>query len=183
MIMLRKVFFMLFFVLVSSCSNNNEFVNKLNNSFTNWNDDLYNNDVKVHALNDVVPDTSHENKGLSWKKEQSQKVVEVYNFGFDKSSVDFEYLDKIKSQTAYINSKNNYVLRIAGHADERGSREYNVSLGWKRAEAVASYFEQYGLSKQKIMIVSYGKEKPLVYGHNPTAWSKNRRVEIFYEDA
>ena len=181
--MLRRSIYILCMLLVCSCSSNNDFVNKLNNSFTNWNDDVYNDDVKIYALNDTTSDTKHENKGLAWKKEQSQKVVEMYNFDFDKSSVDSEYLDNIKSQAKYINSKSNYILRIAGHADERGSREYNISLGWKRAAAVASYFEQYGVPKQKIMIVSYGKEKPLISGHNPEVWSKNRRVEIFHEDA
>ena len=70
-----------------------------------------------------------------------------------------------------------------GHADERGSREYNVSLGWKRAKAIAAYFQQYGVKSDQLVLVSYGKEKPLLSGHNPSAWAKNRRVEIFYEGA
>jgi peptidoglycan-associated lipoprotein len=67
---------------------------------------------------------------------------------------------------------------ISGHADERGTREYNMALGHLRASAVADYMVAGGLDSLRIKKVSYGKEKPLIKGSNEEAWSKNRRVEI-----
>jgi peptidoglycan-associated lipoprotein len=67
---------------------------------------------------------------------------------------------------------------ISGHADERGTREYNLALGHLRASAVADYMVAKGVDSSRIKKVSYGKEKPLLKGSNEEAWSKNRRVEI-----
>jgi len=67
---------------------------------------------------------------------------------------------------------------ISGHADERGTREYNLALGHLRASAVADYLVAKGIDGSRIKKVSYGKERPLLKGSNEEAWSKNRRVEI-----
>lgn len=179
----RYMGWLLMLAILGACSNQNGFVNELNTSFSNWNDDPYSDEVKVYALDTQQAGHTTEQPNLVWKKEQSQKVIEMVQFDFDNAAVPPGYLQIIRQQAQYVHGKEGVMLRVAGHADERGSREYNVSLGWKRAASVAAYFEQYGVPKQKIMIVSYGKEKPLVSGHNPEAWAKNRRVEIFYEEA
>jgi|GEM_PF-3147960 len=179
----RSILWLMMLCILGACSNQSGFVNHLNTSFSNWNDDPYSDEIKVYAL-DKPPAADQTNQpSLVWKKEQSQKVVEMVQFDFDNANVSPSYLGAIREQAQYMHNNEKVMLRVAGHADERGSREYNVSLGWKRAAAVAAYFEQYGVPKQKIMIVSYGKEKPLVSGHNPEAWAKNRRVEVFYEEA
>jgi peptidoglycan-associated lipoprotein len=69
-------------------------------------------------------------------------------------------------------------VRLEGHADERGTREYNLALGERRANAVAQYLEANGVAKSRIEIISYGKERPSDPGHDESAWAKNRRVEI-----
>ena len=161
-------------LIQSSCSTNYAFVNDLEASFHDWIDN--DQGVAVRAAN------SNEHKNMPWKPLAGPAVVQTYNFAFDDSNVSSSYIDSIKKQAEFLQDKN-YKLRIAGHADERGSREYNVSLGWKRAKAIAAYFEQYGVKSDQLILVSYGKEKPLLSGHNPSAWAKNRRVEIFYEGA
>ncbi|HBC71235.1 MAG TPA: peptidoglycan-associated lipoprotein, partial [Coxiellaceae bacterium] len=70
---------------------------------------------------------------------------------------------------------------LEGHADERGSREYNIALGWKRAKAVAAALKQQGAGNAQIVMMSYGKEKPVALGHDESAYSQNRRVNLIYE--
>ena len=69
-------------------------------------------------------------------------------------------------------------LSIEGHADERGTREYNLALGQRRAESVASYLIANGVNRNRLTVKSYGEERPLVLGSNDSAWSKNRRAEL-----
>jgi peptidoglycan-associated lipoprotein len=107
------------------------------------------------------------------------KVLKVVYFDFDKYDLTPESRavllansEKLKSITVSI--------RLEGHADERGSREYNMALGSKRAQAVRDFFVLQGINAASIETVSYGEERPVVNGHDESAWSKNRRVEINY---
>ena len=87
--------------------------------------------------------------------------------------------DKEKlSQFARVVASKPLRVRIEGHTDERGSAEYNIALGWRRAQSVAEYLQSQGVDKKNIWLVSYGKEKPVVYGHNDTAWQMNRRSYV-----
>ena len=83
--------------------------------------------------------------------------------------------DTLRKQAEWLrkNSKINVVLE--GHADERGTREYNLALGERRANAAKDYLMTYGISANRISVISYGKERPVDSGSNPLAWSKNRR--------
>ena len=72
-------------------------------------------------------------------------------------------------------------VRLEGNTDERGTREYNLALGERRANAVKAYLVAQGVSPSQIEVVSYGEEKPVDPGHNEAAWAKNRRVQIVYE--
>ncbi len=71
-------------------------------------------------------------------------------------------------------------VRLEGHADERGTREYNLALGERRANAVRAYLVAQGASRSQIEVISYGEEKPMSAGHSESSWAKNRRVEIVY---
>ena len=71
-------------------------------------------------------------------------------------------------------------IRLEGHADERGTREYNLALGERRANAVRAYLVAQGASRSQIEVISYGEEKPANSGHNESSWAENRRVEIVY---
>ena len=72
-------------------------------------------------------------------------------------------------------------VRLEGNTDERGSREYNVALGWRRAKAVASLMAQQGVAPSQIVMVSYGEEQPVAFGHDKQSYSLNRRVNLVYE--
>ncbi len=101
-------------------------------------------------------------------------------FEFDSSEVQQEYMSIIKRHAAYLTQYADVELRLEGHTDERGSREYNVGLGARRAESVAQLMQAYGVAETQIETVSYGEEVPAVEGSNEEAWAKNRRVELVY---
>lgn len=106
---------------------------------------------------------------------------QVYHFDFDKYDVNTNDIASINAQASYLVSHASARVRLEGNADERGSREYNVALGWKRAKAVAAILKQQGVSDAQIAMVSYGKEKPVAEGHDEAAYSLNRRVDLVYE--
>ncbi len=112
--------------------------------------------------------------------ESSALADRTIYFEFDKSRVQQDYMPIIKRHAAYLTQYSDVQVRLEGHTDERGSREYNVGLGARRAESVAQLLQAYGVSKTQIETVSYGEEVPAVEGHNEEAWSKNRRVELVY---
>jgi len=83
--------------------------------------------------------------------------------------------DTLRKQAAYMRKKKKITFTIEGHADERGTREYNLALGERRANAVKDYLMTYGISGNRLSVISYGKERPVNSGSNPLAWSQNRR--------
>jgi peptidoglycan-associated lipoprotein len=105
----------------------------------------------------------------------------VIYFAFDKSRVRDRYTDMIGAHAEFLQAHPEVTLRLEGHADERGSREYNMALGERRAEAVADRLVLFGAGRAQIETVSYGEERPVALGHNEEAWSQNRRVEFRYE--
>ena len=98
-------------------------------------------------------------------------------FSYDNYNIDSIGSDKIKNLAAIV-KKNGLNVRVEGHCDERGTREYNLALGERRANAIAELLIINGVSKANIMTVSYGEEKPSVKGSNESSWSKNRRALI-----
>ena len=113
--------------------------------------------------------------------EQLQKLKQVNTvyFDYDKYNVKAEYETLLNAHAVFIRSTNLNVV-IEGHADERGTPEYNIALGERRASAVKSYLQGNGVSGEQLSIVSYGKEKPAVLGHNEAAYAKNRRAVVTY---
>ena len=84
-------------------------------------------------------------------------------------------------QANYLVANPKATVRLEGNTDERGSREYNIGLGWRRDQSVARLLEQQGVSPDQIKMVSYGKERPVAFGHNEAAWKLNRTVNLVYE--
>ena len=101
----------------------------------------------------------------------------VLYFSYDKSDVNSEGRMKIRTLAKLIND-NNLNVRVEGHCDERGTREYTLALGEKRAKTVAELLIINGVSSDKIQTVSYGEEKPIVNGSNERSWSQNRRALV-----
>ncbi len=83
--------------------------------------------------------------------------------------------DTLRKQAAWLRKNSDINVVLEGHADERGTREYNLALGERRANSAKDYLMTYGISSDRISVLSYGKERPVDSGSNPLAWSKNRR--------
>jgi len=96
-------------------------------------------------------------------------------FATNKSTLTTASRDVLRKQATWMRKKKNLSFAIEGHADERGTREYNLALGERRANAVKDYLMTYGISGKKLSVISYGKERPVNSGSNPLAWSQNRR--------
>jgi len=101
----------------------------------------------------------------------------VLYFAYDKSDINSEGRTKIRSLAKLIN-ENNLSVRVEGHCDERGTREYNLALGEQRAKTVAELLIINGVSSDRISTVSYGEEKPASSGSNERSWSQNRRALV-----
>ena len=97
-------------------------------------------------------------------------------FATNKSTLTTASRDTLRKQAAWMRAKGKELsFTIEGHADERGTREYNLALGERRANAVKDYLLTYGISGGRVSVISYGKERPVNSGSSPLAWSQNRR--------
>ncbi len=96
-------------------------------------------------------------------------------FATNKSSLTTASRATLRKQATYLRKNKNLTVTIEGHADERGTREYNLALGERRANAARDYLMTYGISGKRISVISYGKEKPVNPKSSPIAWSQNRR--------
>lgn len=103
--------------------------------------------------------------------------AQSYYFDFDSNALHPEDRGRIQALAQNASSSHEN-LRVVGNTDNRGSREYNVALGWRRADAVASTLEQYGVSRQQVSTTSNGAEKPVAYGDSEQDYQCNRRVDV-----
>ncbi len=96
-------------------------------------------------------------------------------FATNESILTTKSRDTLRKQAAWMRKNSNLNFVIEGHADERGTREYNLALGERRANAAKDYLMTYGVAGNRLSVISYGKERPVDSGSNPLSWSKNRR--------
>ena len=108
---------------------------------------------------------------------KAQHFTDIY-FEYDSYNVRPDDIPVLKDLAAWLNANQAATLTVEGHCDERGSTEYNLALGQKRAEAAKDYLVKLGVNDKRIKVVSYGKEAPLVPGHTEEAWAKNRRAHF-----
>ena len=145
---IKNLFIVLFStLLISACSTAKKSVDTV--------DDVYTGTETVKYLAKGVPDR-------------------VF-FATNKSKLTTASRDTLRKQATWLRKNKNITITIEGHADERGTREYNLALGERRANAAKDYLMTYGVSSDRIQVISYGKERPVDSGSNPLAWSKNRR--------
>lgn len=104
----------------------------------------------------------------------------VIHFDYDMSDIRPEARVVLEQHAAYLTSNPSMQVRLEGHADERGSREYNLALGERRAESAKAALMSFGVSGNQMTTLSYGEEQPIALGHNEHDWQLNRRVEIIY---
>ncbi len=105
----------------------------------------------------------------------------VIYFDYDQAELRPEFLDIVAQHGRYLAQNPEGRVRLEGHTDERGTREYNIALGERRAMTIARMLQLQGVSSAQTRTVSYGEELPVDDGHNSDAWAKNRRVNIIYE--
>lgn len=104
----------------------------------------------------------------------------VFYFGLDSSQLSTEDREVIAAHANYLSTHPNVSVVLEGHADERGTREYNIALGERRAKAVLQLLLIQGVSNGQTQVISFGEERPVALDHNESAWQLNRRVEILY---
>ncbi|MEE8058926.1 MAG: peptidoglycan-associated lipoprotein Pal [Pseudomonadales bacterium] len=109
--------------------------------------------------------------------EAAANLQTVFYFDFDQATLSADTRAALDAQVAVLKN-NNAKVRLEGHADERGTREYNMALGERRANAVANYMIINGIARYRVETVSYGEERPQDTVSNASAWGKNRRVEL-----
>lgn len=112
--------------------------------------------------------------------EDGRPLVMRIHFEFDSSSISADNRETLEAHAAYINANPGLKVKLEGHCDERGTREYNLALGERRAKAVARMLAVMGVARNQLSTTSYGEENPMDEAHNGAAWQRNRRVEIIY---
>jgi peptidoglycan-associated lipoprotein len=105
------------------------------------------------------------------------KFQTIY-FDFDKSNIRSDQRSSLTKNAQLLNQYKTVKIRLEGHCDERGTEEYNMALGQRRADAVERFLSDYGISGSRITSISYGEMRPADSGHNDAAWAKNRRCEL-----
>ena len=136
---------------------------------------------KVVSGSSASGSASSSSKSLfaSAKQTKADKLIAVGDrvlFDYDSSKLDSSAKILLDAQSRFLRANTDLNFIIEGHADERGTREYNLALGEQRATAVRDYLVIQGIDSDRIKVISYGKEKPAVVGSNTMAWSKNRRA-------
>ena len=156
----NKLNFLIVIIFLSSCSSMNVTQEKVNSG-----------GVKT------VEATSINNENIRYDSMAVFANATIY-FEFDKSNLTSKSIQTLKSTVNALNDNSSIQITLAGHADERGTREYNLALGQRRAETVSDYLVLNGISKNRITVKSYGEERPAVSGQDEKSYTKNRRVEI-----
>lgn len=130
------------------------------------------------AVPQMAPDRTEPRQvaELSIGESRGLTFTPVY-FDFDKSNIRPDQKSTVAGLVQWLTEDSNLEVKLAGHCDERGTLEYNLALGQRRAESVKFLLEQYGIAGDRIRTVSYGEGLPVDAGHNEQAWARNRRVE------
>lgn len=110
--------------------------------------------------------------------EEARRIVKDVFFAFDSAELDQVAVSQLKNNAIWLVQNEGVSVLIEGHCDERGTYEYNMALGERRAEVTKSFLEKAGVSSSRLSTVSFGEERPFVQGHDEAAWSKNRRAHF-----
>ena len=138
--------------------------------------------VSGDSASTSASDTASSSAGTSaasTEKTSAEKLAQVgdtVNFDFDSAKLTVSARSTLNRQSAFLSVNPALMIVIEGHADERGTREYNLALGERRATAVRDYLVAKGINAARVRTVSYGKERPAISGSDEEAWAKNRRA-------
>jgi peptidoglycan-associated lipoprotein len=162
------------FCLLSSCSTYNDLFSSKSNDNSNLAAiDGSDNLTGFDDESDILP----ERPVNDWKPVAGLNMPTVY-FAYDQSRIGTAQVKKLEAVAGYLERHRELGLIIEGHCDEKGSAEYNVGLGERRALSVRDYLERLGIPAVRLRTISYGSERPEVLEHTQAAWAKNRRAEL-----
>lgn len=105
-------------------------------------------------------------------------AIRTVYFAFNSAALSSSARDRLESNARYLKDNPNIEVQIEGHCDERGGVQYNLALGERRAQSVKNYLAALGVSRGRMTTISFGKERPIAFGHSEDAWSKNRRANF-----
>ena len=155
-----NISFLFIIIFLSSCSSMNV-----------TEETVYSGDVKT------VQASSTDNEDISFDSQAIFANATVY-FDFDKTNLTSKSLQTLKSVVDALNDNSQLNIVLSGHADERGTREYNLALGQRRADTISQYLILNGVESNRITTKSYGEERPIANGQDEASYAKNRRVQI-----
>ena len=155
-----NISFLFIIIFLSSCSSMNV-----------TEETVYSGDVKT------VQASSTDNEDISFDSQAIFANATVY-FDFDKTNLTSKSLQTLKSVVGALNDNSQLNIVLSGHADERGTREYNLALGQRRADTISQYLILNGVESNRITTKSYGEERPIANGQDEASYAKNRRVQI-----
>ena len=157
---------------VTACSSSDDAANASGSTETN----------QTQTVDNTVVSPIDQNGLLSEQelKQQALRETQTIYFAFDNATIAGDYEEMLAAHAAYLSKNPALKVTIEGHADERGTPEYNIALGERRANAVAKYLQALGVQADQISIVSYGEEKPLLLGQSEDVYAKNRRAVLVY---
>jgi peptidoglycan-associated lipoprotein len=136
--------------------------------------------VKIERLKELESAKKREaDAKKAWQARRSAKFeAESVYFDFDKSFIRTEYRPGLKKKAEFLKDNLNIHIRIEGNCDERGTNEYNLALGERRADSAKKFLVSLGISPDRTETISYGEERPLALGHNENSWTQNRRDDF-----
>jgi peptidoglycan-associated lipoprotein len=134
--------------------------------------------VEQQKPEEVEPALSDEEPSLRGKEYKKVPQLETIYFDYDDAALKPEARTSLSKNAKWLKENPSVEVIVEGHCDERGTTDYNMALGDRRAKSVRSYLMKLGVKGNHIATISYGEEKPVDLGHNENAWSKNRRAEI-----
>lgn len=145
--------------------------------------DAQNPEESAEATTDGTAQSDVDSDPLSAERremEQANRAGTVIYFDYDRAEIKPEFVPVVAAHAKFLNGANTRRIRLEGHSDERGSREYNIGLGERRAQTVRRALMLQGVTEAQITTVSYGEERPAAQGGDESAYAKNRRVEAVY---
>ncbi len=175
---LKNVVISLPLLTLAACSSNDS-RNEKSNIDTNANIE-----VTQQVIEDSVQVTAAK-RAAEIEEQKRQKIAglsaeHIIYFDFDVSNVSEQSASVLDAHVKFLNANSDVNVLVEGHADERGTPEYNIALGERRAKAVVTYLENMGVTSSQLSVVSYGEEKPMVKDRSTEAFSQNRRAVIVY---
>ena len=172
----KKFIYILSVIIFSSCSSQNEkvIVEGAGPDVLSSTAQIENTDVEENAKIDIEDNLSETDKAVRIFKEKLLEVGDRVFFDYDQSRFKKEGIETLKRQAKFLIKNKNLTVTIEGHCDARGTREYNLALGERRAYSVKSFLTSLGVAENRISVISFGKEKLISLENNEEAWAQSR---------